>query len=77
MKYYDFRNARVAGITGSYWATPTLQIEYVDGRIEKYNCYYSDGEPQGEPLPRYMMGCISERIATERAMEKRKEMPDA
>lgn len=30
---------RLAGITGSYWATPTLKIEK-NNTIEEFDCYY-------------------------------------
>lgn len=59
----------IGGINGSVWATPTLEIEYKDGSIRKYNCYI--GESDGERCPDFMFGVISERIAAERATEER------
>ena len=62
----------IGGLKGSYWATPTLEIEYKDGSIKKYNCYV--GESDGPRCPEYMYGVISERIAAERATEERLEI---
>jgi hypothetical protein len=37
---------KIAGIDGSYWATPTLQIEYKDGTKEAIPCYEGE-KPSG------------------------------
>ena len=34
----------VAGITGSTWATPTMEVEFKDGKIEKMECWIEDGK---------------------------------
>lgn len=36
----------IAGIEGSYWATPVLFLEYKDGTEETFECY--TGENQGD-----------------------------
>jgi hypothetical protein len=59
----------IGGINASTWATPTLEIEYKDGSIKKYNCYI--GESDGPRCPEFMYGCISGRIAAERSAEER------
>lgn len=32
----------IAGIDGSYWATPVMEVTYKDGRREIVNCYTAD-----------------------------------
>ena len=39
---------RVAGITGSTWATPTMEVEFKDGRTEIIECWIDDGERASE-----------------------------
>lgn len=59
----------IGGLKSSSWATPTLEIEYKDGIIKKYNCYI--GESDGARCPEFLYGVISGRIAAERATEER------
>ncbi|MDR0287232.1 MAG: hypothetical protein LBI03_05950 [Clostridiales bacterium] len=40
----DEKTVDVAGINGSIWATPVMEIEYTDGRKEVEPCFYDDGE---------------------------------
>lgn len=35
-----FESRIVAGIEGSFWATPILRIYFEDGSSSDYNCYY-------------------------------------
>lgn len=41
-------DVRVAGITGSYWATPIMVICYADEKAEVIPCYSDDGEEVSE-----------------------------
>lgn len=43
---YDWEkeNISVAGISGSPWATPVMEVEFKDGRTEIVECYADDGE---------------------------------
>lgn len=34
----------IAGIDGSYWATPIMEVTYKDGRREIVDCYLSDND---------------------------------
>lgn len=37
-------SVRIAGIQGSQWATPIMEVTYKDGRREILDCYTDDGE---------------------------------
>lgn len=43
---YDWskEHISVAGISGSTWATPVMEVEFKDGRTEIVDCYEDDGE---------------------------------
>lgn len=43
---YDWnkKTISVAGISGSTWATPVMEVEFKDGRTEIVDCYEDDGE---------------------------------
>lgn len=43
---YDWskEHISVAGICGSTWATPVMEVEFNDGRTEIVDCYEDDGE---------------------------------
>lgn len=41
-KNLDKRFIEVMGITGSYWATPTLYAIFDDGRTERISIYWED-----------------------------------
>lgn len=43
---YDWskEHISVAGISGSTWATPVMEVVFNDGRTEIVNCYEDDGE---------------------------------
>lgn len=32
----------IAGIDGSYWATPVLRVEYFDGTENEFDCYTNE-----------------------------------
>ena len=43
-KGFDWKSnyLEVAGITGSTWATPTMEVAFKDGRTEMIECCFSD-----------------------------------
>lgn len=43
---YDWsgKSINVAGIDGSTWATPTMEVAFKDGRIELVPCFFDDGD---------------------------------
>ena len=49
-KGFDWKGKylEVAGITGSTWATPTMEVEFKDGRTEIIECWIDDGERVSE-----------------------------
>jgi hypothetical protein len=42
----------IAGIKGSTWATPVMEIETKDGKTMIENCYFDDGESTDSNLVR-------------------------
>ncbi len=38
------KEIEVAGITGSYWATPVLHVSYKDGKSETIPCFFEDSD---------------------------------
>lgn len=58
----------IAGIKSSYWATPTLEVHFKDGRTKKFNCY--EGDRTGiKPIG--LGGCITDAVSEMRAMDSR------
>lgn len=41
-------DVKVAGITGSYWATPVMLVHFKDGKVEVLPCYSDDSEEADE-----------------------------
>lgn len=41
---WEIEHISVAGISGSTWATPVMEVNFKDGRTEIVNCYEDDGE---------------------------------
>jgi len=54
----------IAGITGSCWATPVLQINYKDESEKDFDCYIDDGEEPNEERKIMVQttgqGCLTE-----------------
>ncbi len=48
---------KIAGINGSGWATPVLEIEFKDGRTETFNCF--KGESTGNKPSYFSLGVLS------------------
>lgn len=47
-------NGEIAGISGSYWATPTLELTFNDGTVKTIDCFVvteDSAEPTGEMNP--------------------------
>lgn len=40
---WDSKSIVVAGIPGSTWATPIMEVTFKDGRTEIVPCYFDDG----------------------------------
>jgi len=65
-------NSCIAGISGSSWATPTIEIEFKDGKTEKYDC--SVGEFTDDIITRIEqeftvisgLGCLSKPLQENR-----------
>ncbi len=49
IKEYDWssKSIKVAGITGSAWATPVMEVTYKSGKSEIIPCFFDDGEWRG------------------------------
>ena len=52
-------NTKIAGILGSTWATPVMQVEFKDGTEKIIACY--TGESDGVSPYNYL-GCISAEV---------------
>lgn len=39
----------IAGIGGSYWATPVMEVKFKDGRSEIIKCFKEDNEDCSDP----------------------------
>ncbi len=55
-KGFDWKGKylEVAGITGSTWATPTMEVEFKDGRTEIIECWIDDGDLFGQNYEQYL-----------------------
>lgn len=54
---------KIGGISGSYWATPVLQIEYKDGQSKTYHCH--DNGEHREPdfnAKMFISGAITQEV---------------
>lgn len=51
---------RIAGIKGSYWATPTLEVHFKDGRVECKPCFI--GDVGGEAPEWFSLGVLSQEV---------------
>lgn len=40
---WDSKSINVAGISGSTWATPIMEVSFKDGRTEIVDCFFDDG----------------------------------
>lgn len=50
----------IAGIGGSIWATPTLEVEFKDGSVKSFPCYI--GESSESKPPYFELGVISQEV---------------
>lgn len=68
---------KIGGINGSYWATPTLDVNYFDGFQEQIECSKGD-EPSQEELAKGQgnialgLGCLSGPVQESRGGINRK-----
>lgn len=54
----DIKDLKIGGINGSFWATPTLLVEFKDGSNEYKECYTGDA-PTGQPPEWFSLGGLS------------------
>lgn len=55
---------KIGGLRGSKWATPTLEIEFKDGRELRKDCFL--GEVGGQRPEWFELGCLSQPVQNER-----------
>ncbi len=53
----DDPNLMIAGITGSVWATPVLEVDFKDGTTIKKDCFV--GEAEGPKPEWFSLGVLS------------------
>ena len=63
----DDKDLTIGGISGSYWATPALQVEYKGGEIKTYHCH-DDGEHRNIEMPAIIAlgGVITREVQSNR-----------
>lgn len=59
----DQEGLEIAYISGSSWATPSIEITYKDGRQEMKSCY--TGEVGGNTPKALLLGCLSSPLQDE------------
>ena len=57
----DANRVELAGIYGSWWATPVMLVQFKDGKKVDFPCYVDDGKEMSEKDVR-MMKCFVEII---------------
>jgi hypothetical protein len=60
----DADGLKIAGIKGSMWATPTLEIEFNNGTSERKDCYI--GDVGGQKPEWFQLGCLSGPVQEQR-----------
>lgn len=61
----SFNEGIIAGISGSYWATPTLRLVFEDGSEKWFECYegmLGDALERIENEMNWASGCLSEPV---------------
>ena len=58
-------NLEIVGIDSSFWATPTLQVNFKDGRVVTKPCFV--GEVGGQKPGWFSLGVLSHQVQDERA----------
>lgn len=65
-KDLDDKNLEIGGITGSHWATPTIQLLFKDGEEEMIECSIGEQDMSlGEKVEQQIMwtsGCLSQSV---------------
>ncbi len=56
-------NTTIAGISGSYWATPVMQVEFKDGTEKVIGCYSGESD---EIKSNEWLGCMSAEVQIKR-----------
>lgn len=57
---FSDENLEIAGISGSYWATPLMEVSFKDG--SEKNIEVGVGESTGEKPSWFELGCISQEV---------------
>lgn len=50
----------IAGISGSGWATPSIEVVFKDGHEEVKDCYIGNVGGEGQKPDWFALGCISQ-----------------
>lgn len=56
----QFEHIFIAGISGSSWATPTIQLEFKDGTSKMLSCYQGDSDSTRPSW--FSLGCMSSEV---------------
>ena len=56
----QFDNIMIAGIYGSTWATPALQLQFNNKKERMLSCYIGDSDSHRSPY--FSFGCISSEV---------------
>ena len=65
----DEKNLMIAGLIGSVWATPMLEIEFKDGTSVKKDCFI--GAVGGQKPEWFKLGCLSQPVQDAREVVNR------
>lgn len=55
----NYKSVLIAGIYGSSWATPTLELQFNDGERQMIPCYCGESDRTN---PDFELGCISSEV---------------
>lgn len=56
----QFEHICIAGISGSSWATPTIQLKFKDGTSKMLSCYQGDSDSTRPSW--FSLGCMSSEV---------------
>lgn len=58
-KDLDAEGLELGGISGSAWATPTLEIQFKNGMQERKDCFIGEVGGHGQKPDWFSLGCLS------------------
>jgi hypothetical protein len=67
-KDFDADGLQIGGIDSSFWATPTLEIQFKDGNEERKDCY--TGDVGGQKPDWFQLGPLSAPVQAERECDQ-------